>query len=113
MTFAGDVPKGWCAQLMRANFEHLIAAAGKAAEVAKLDDMSSDSLALLISCVGRKMVLGQKTADEIESVQNILGDKAHQVGFYSYGEISPITGVTKSCALHNQTMTITVISEKK
>ncbi|NRA47134.1 MAG: FIST C-terminal domain-containing protein [Oligoflexales bacterium] len=113
MTFAGDVPTGYCAQLMRANFDHIIDAAGEAAGIAKVDTGGRASFALLISCVGRKMILGQRTADEIESVQEKLGENTHQLGFYSYGEISPIVNIKDSCALHNQTMTITVISEKK
>ena len=33
-----------------------------------------------------------------------------QIGFYSYGEISPYT--TGSCDLHNQTMTLTTVTER-
>ena len=109
MTFAGDVPQGYEAQLMMANFDRLIAGAAEAAHNAE-SDKAATQLAVLISCVGRKMVLGQRVADEVESVQEILGDNAHQIGFYSYGEISPHVEVG-NCQLHNQTMTITTISE--
>ena len=36
---------------------------------------------------------------------------SHQVGFYSYGELCPQNGAS-CCELHNQTMTITTISER-
>ncbi|MEL6253716.1 MAG: FIST N-terminal domain-containing protein [Bacteroidota bacterium] len=113
MTFAGDVPEGYSAQLMMANFDRLVAGASEAAKFAlnkEEAEMESDTLAILISCVGRKMVLGQRTADEVESVMDIMGG-AKQIGFYSYGEISPHVEVG-NCQLHNQTMTITSITEK-
>ena len=112
MTFAGDLPTGFCTQLMRANLDHIVDAAGEAAKFANIAGNHETCFALLISCVGRKMVLGQRTADEVESVQEILGSHVKQLGFYSNGEISPIIHLDQSCALHNQTMTITVIGEK-
>ncbi len=69
-----------------------------------------DRLGILISCVGRKMVLGQRIGDEIEAVREIIGPDAFQTGFYSYGEISPHNKLG-SCELHNQTMTITMLGE--
>ena len=111
MTFAGDLPQGHKAQLMRANFERLIDGAGQAARVAGARGLDGRKLAVLISCVGRKMVLGQRTAEEVEAVASLLGQKVSQLGYYSYGEISPHVRLG-SCELHNQTMTITVLAEK-
>ena len=68
-------------------------------------------LAILISCVGRKLVLKQRVEEEVEAVSEILGAGAMLAGFYSYGEISPFTPGAK-CELHNQTMTITTLSER-
>jgi len=74
-----------------------------------LQDQSAQ-LALLISCVGRKLVLKQRVEEEVESVRDVLGDQAVFTGFYSYGEISPhMAG--DACELHNQTMTITTLFE--
>jgi hypothetical protein len=67
-------------------------------------------LAILISCVGRKLILKQRIEEELEGVRDVLGEQATLTGFYSYGEVSPFTrGV--QCELHNQTMTITTLSE--
>lgn len=112
MTFAGDLPEGHYAQLMKANFDRLIDGASGAAQSSynKLGS-STPEFALLISCVGRKLVLKQRVEEEVESVRDVLGDKAVLTGFYSYGEISPYA-VTGNCELHNQTMTITTFSEK-
>jgi hypothetical protein len=108
MTFAGDVPTGYLARLMRGNFDNLVDGAGKAAEAAAT---GKPCLAVLVSCIGRKLLMGQRIVEEVEIVSDVLGGKANLIGFYSYGEISP-HGFTGKCELHNQTMTITTISEK-
>lgn len=111
MTFAGDVPEGAYARLMKANFDRLIDGAMGAAKVSRQGlGASSPDLALLISCVGRKMVLKQRIEEELEGVRDILGDRTALTGFYSYGEISPFSQGEK-CSLHNQTMTVTTFLE--
>ncbi len=111
MTFAGDIPQGSYARLMKANFERLFDGAQGAAEIAlsKLGD--SAQLAILVSCVGRRIVLKQRIDDELESVNEVLGNNTIKCGFYSYGEISPLKS-GNGCHLHNQSMTITVFTEK-
>ena len=110
LTFAGDIPEGGQARLMKANFESLYDGASRAAanSIAVLKDKAQ--LALLISCVGRKLILKQHTEDEVESVRDVIGDGAVMTGFYSYGELGPDRR-GDSCYLHNQTMTITLFSE--
>ena len=112
MTFAGDMPMGEYARFMKANFERLIDGATLAAKTSyETLGAQTPELALLISCVGRRMVLKQRTEEEVESVREILGPEATLAGFYSYGEISPFTPSAR-CELHNQTMTITTLSER-
>src|SRR5512145_1657484 len=111
MTFAGDIPEGAYARFMKANFERLIDGANGAAVRSREGlGASAPELAILISCVGRKLVLKQRTEEEVEAVRDVLGGNPKLTGFYSYGEISPfMTGAP--CALHNQTMTITTFTE--
>jgi hypothetical protein len=111
MTFAGDIPEGAYARFMKANFERLIDGASGAA-VRSHEGLGGNSpeLAILISCVGRKLVLKQRTEEEVEAVRDALGGNPALTGFYSYGEISPFAS-GETCALHNQTMTITTITE--
>ncbi len=111
MTFAGDVPTGSYARFMKANFDRLIDGAIGAASASRLDgpDVAAE-LGLLISCVGRKLLLRQRVEEEVEGVRDVLGETAALTGFYSYGEISP-TVTTGRCELHNQTMTITTLAE--
>lgn len=111
MIFAGDVPQGYSAQLMRGNFDRLIEGAADAARQAHLAE-TQPSVAVLVSCIGRKLLLGQRIYEEIEAVQDVLGAGIPLTGFYSYGEVSP--HIATHCAeLHNQTMTITIFSESK
>jgi hypothetical protein len=112
MTFAGDIPNGHLAQLMRANFDRLIEGAYGAARnsIAANDDLAEPGLVVAISCVGRRLVLGERAEEEVESTLRAFPDGTRQVGFYSYGEIAP-SGLGR-CDLHNQTMTLTTIAER-
>ncbi len=113
MTFAGDMPEGAYAKLMKANFERLVEGASGAAGLTKSSlDIGKPELAILISCIGRKLVLKERVEEETEAVRSILGDLAVMTGFYSYGEISPTAPTEKQCRLHNQTMTITTFMEE-
>jgi hypothetical protein len=113
MTFAGDVPEGDYVRLMKANFERLVDGAGGAASMTHQSLKGTNPvLAILISCIGRKLVLKQRIEEETERVQEVLGKTTVMTGFYSYGEICPVTPTEKQCDLHNQTMTITTFSER-
>lgn len=111
MIFAGDIPEGSKVKFMMANFDRLIDAAGIAAKrsVEQLINFKPE-LAILISCVGRRIVLASRTDEEIEAVQSEIGMNVPITGFYSYGEISPMSD-SVGCQLHNQTMTITCLQE--
>lgn len=110
MTFAGEMPTGSQVQLMRASYDNLIQGASKAAVNSQQCGAANPQFAICVSCVGRRIVLGQRTEEEVEEVQGILGDQTKITGFYSYGEIAPFSKEQTS-QLHNQTMTITTLSE--
>lgn len=110
MTFAGDIPQGSRVRFMRANFDRLVTAAAEAATNAICGDQFKPEYALLISCVGRKLILQSRVEEEVDSVAEVFGEKTLLSGFYSYGELSPVFS-EGSCQLHNQTMTITTFHE--
>jgi hypothetical protein len=111
MIFAGDVPVGSKVRFMRSNFDNIIDAAGEAAQNCLSEFKHKNAkLAVLISCVGRKMILHKRVDEEVEAVMNELSKDVVNIGFYSYGEISPLH-IKSSCQLHNQTMTITTFDE--
>jgi hypothetical protein len=112
MTFAGNLPVGSKVQLMKANFDKLIDGAADAATISRQGlENNEPELALLVSCVGRKLILGQRVEEEIEEASSVLGANTTIAGFYSYGEIAPY-GTGDICQLHNQSMTITTLREK-
>ncbi len=110
MTFAGNIPVGSTVRLMKGNMDKLIEASSNAAMKISKQQSNQTQLALLVSCVGRRIVLGDRIEEELEVVQEIFGDNTILCGFYSYGEISP-TLENVACELHNQTMTITTLYE--
>jgi hypothetical protein len=110
LIFAGDMPRGYHAQLMQANFDRLLDGAEGAAEAATRRSGGEALLSIAISCVGRRLVLGERTEDELEATLARLPEGIAQIGFYSYGEISPL--VDGTCDLHNQTMTLTTLAER-
>ena len=112
LTLAGAIDDGGYLKLMHASTDRLVNGAESAAKAAeKMHSAGGDSLAILVSCVGRKLVMGDRVEEEVEAVAEVFGSKATLAGFYSYGEISPFTPGS-ACHLHNQTMTITWMGEK-
>lgn len=108
MTFAGDVPQGSYAQLMRAVGDELLDGAAAAAAAADTP-ARKPALTIAVSCVGRRDVLGEDVEEELDEIQSVLGSDVPQVGFYSYGEVAPSGLLT--CELHNETMTLTALHE--
>jgi hypothetical protein len=109
MAFTDDVPEGSTAQLMRGTTERLVDAAQTAAATARLPG-DKPGLAIVVSCVGRRLYLGQRVEEELEAVHAELGSTCSIAGFYSYGELAPVPG--GDCVLHNMTMAITVLRER-
>jgi hypothetical protein len=111
MRFAGNLPQGSKVRLMKGSFDRLIEGSSTAAKNTILcADEIGPELAILVSCVGRKLILQDRTDEEVQAVQQIFGEQTCLAGFYSYGEISPFNPASH-CELHNQTMTITTFSE--
>lgn len=111
MTFAGNIPEGSFVRLLKGNIDKLIDASSTAALAIQKKTDQQNQLVFLISCVGRRIVLGDRVEEELEVVREVFGKNTLLCGFYSYGEISPMKN-DFACDLHNQTMTITTIFEE-
>lgn len=98
-------------QISVAELDRLISGAQAAAELALGGTGQRPGLALLVSCVGRRLVMAGRVDEEVEAVADVFGAGTVMAGFYSYGEISPLL-TSADCRLHNQTMTITTLSEQ-
>jgi hypothetical protein len=114
LTLAGDIEQGGFLKLMHATTDSLVDGAHEAASAVGLDGAGQGrtGLALLVSCVGRKLVMGPRVDEEVDAVAEVFGRQTHVTGFYSNGEISPALGGQLECHLHNQTMTVTHLSEQ-
>jgi hypothetical protein len=110
MTFVGDMPVGTKVRFMHANIAELTNAASEAAKISMQDNNIEPNFSLLVSCVGRKLVMGNNAVDEVNAVIQSVGNNTKVAGFYSYGEIAPFND-GGNCQLHNQTMTITSFYE--
>ena len=108
--FAGDIPQGSTVRLMKTNVDNLIDGSSLVANTIRPYN-EKRSLALTVSCSGRRSVLKQLVDEEIEALHNILGENSQIAGYYSFGEIAPFTDDILNCKLHNQTITLTVIYE--
>ncbi len=111
LTLAGDIVEGGFLRLMAASTNALVDGAEAAAAAAqKMFKKGEPCLAMLVSCIGRKLVMGGRVDEEVEAVGNVFGKHCVLTGFYSNGEISPYLN-SPECKLHNQTMTVTCLSD--
>jgi hypothetical protein len=110
MILAGDILEGSKVQLMMTNLDQIVNVAETVALTALESRKNKPELAILVSCIGRKLVLDQRVEEEVEEIIEVLGNEPRICGLYSYGEIAPFNG-EKKCQLHNQTITVTLISE--
>ena len=111
MVFAGDVPQGARVRLMRAGLQELVNAAGDASREASAKNFKKPGFALAMNCVGRRLVLGHRADEEIESILSGFSSDIPLIGFYSYGEFSPMNHAGLECDLHNQTVVLTIFEE--
>ncbi|MCA9640637.1 MAG: FIST C-terminal domain-containing protein, partial [Myxococcales bacterium] len=107
MRFAGDVPEGHLARFMFSSTARLVDGAAVAAQRALEQHGGTPQLAILVSCVGRRLLMAQEAEDELDAVVEPLRD-CKLSGFYANGEICH---TMPGEALHNQTMTVTLLSE--
>jgi hypothetical protein len=113
ITFTGDVHEGDTARLMRSTIERLVDGAQDAYD-AVAEHSGEGMVMLTVSCVGRRLAMGPRTDEELEGIATLSAQDQPspvQIGFYSYGELSPGSAGAGGCSLHNQTMTLTVLRE--
>jgi hypothetical protein len=113
LTFAGNLPEGWMAQLMHAEPLDLITAAAEAAKGNALDALATTQASILISCIGRRLVLGNRSAEEVLTLKHALGGSPAIAGFYSYGEFATPEQDGAKPRLYNQSMTVFSLTEAK
>ncbi|MEQ9308581.1 MAG: FIST N-terminal domain-containing protein [Balneolaceae bacterium] len=103
-----EINEGETLSFMRAEFDDPFEGVVNAS-LSALENVSEPQLAIIISCIGRKLLFGQSIQTEIDIIKEGLGNSPTLIGFYSYGEICP---TKKTFAqLNHQMITITTLSE--
>jgi len=97
---------------MRTTNERLVLAAGVAiGRASERLPVDRPALVVSVSCLGRRLLLGERTDEEVETVLEGVPRGSAHVGFYSNGEIAAGAEGAPS-ELHNQTITITTFCER-
>ncbi len=114
------MPEGWGAQLMRGNLDRLVEGAARAGDLAQttfsasfgapLEAGPDQALALLVRCIGRHLLLGQRAEEELRAVGAAVGSGFTRVGFCSHGEVAPDCR-SGLAMLQNQTTAVTLLAE--
>lgn len=115
ITCAAEVPVGAEINLMIGSKEEAIAAAKKAAGIAKEQLQGTAPAAILMfNCIARCKLFGRYANDEIKAIKSVLGEDVPLIGFYTYGEIAPfgISGKYRKAYFHNETAVVIAIGEK-
>jgi hypothetical protein len=116
ITFAAAIPEGKYVTITTASRNSIIGGSASASKQAKETFKGKKiDLMLIFDCIGRKLVLGKRTQEEITAVQNTLGKNIPMIGFFTYGEIGPIDKRVKelqSTRYHNQTTIVFLMGEK-
>jgi hypothetical protein len=107
--FLADVPEGSEVQITQAVRHDVIDGVGRAVSdaVARYPGQHP-SAAMLFSCTGRKLVLGTQTRREAELVRECLPVGLPFCGFYTFGEIGPLSPYTEP-RYHNTTFVTLVM----
>ena len=109
ITFAGEIPEGVMVNLTCGDRPSILQAAQTAARNAQSAIVEADpEIIFCFSCMARKIVLGRRTKEEIEAVRSELGRQVPMVGFYSYGEFSPVGPAARNY-MHNESITLSVL----
>ena len=110
--FAVPVQEGQVVQLTEVTREGMISDVRQTLKRGSLSlsDEWQTTAGLVFSCATRKHILGTQTTEEIELLQAHLPPGTALMGFYSFGEISPLEKGRQSL-LHNCTFITLLIGE--
>ena len=116
ITLAASIPEGGAITLTTASRGDIINGAEMAAQQAKESlEGAAPKAILMFSCVGRNLVLGRRTEEEVAAVKKVLGEDVPLIGFYTYGEIGPIDKMEPHLSVtkfHNETVVVWVLGSK-
>ncbi len=106
----GGIPRGHSVQVCLARPEDMVAEVRTIAEAASASGKGA-AAALVISCSGRKVLLGEQIKHETSALTEAFAPDLPLAGFTSFGEIAPLRradGYTRNL-FHNMTYVLLVI----
>ena len=112
ITFFGDIPDQAVIKIAEAGYEDILAAS-KTSFMNALDNYpgAEPSAILFFSCVARRQILGTRAKEEYQNIKLCLTDYLPACGFYSYGEIAPIEGISQM-QFHNETFVTLILGNR-
>jgi hypothetical protein len=105
LILGGDIPAGGQLRILSAARTEVLAGAKAATELA-CRGLPNPDVALLFNCMSRKVSLGPRYKDEYAGALSLLPAELPKVGFYTFGELSPMHGVTEH---HESTYTLALL----
>ncbi len=105
LLLGGEVAVGMQVHLTRTVKDDLLRGAVEAVEEA-CKKVPRPDVAFIFGCAGRKLLLGPHYQQEMAGAFARLGREVPKVGFYTYGELSPVHNVT---IYHDETFTIALV----
>jgi small ligand-binding sensory domain FIST len=106
VTFWGGIHAGDRVRLGMGNDVSLVRTASELSGAAATAETTE--AAILLSCVGREAVLGEKADQEVAAIHRALGGIALS-GFFTFGEIGPTPG--GELAFYNHTAILVLLTE--
>lgn len=108
----GGIEEGKRVQVCQATPEDLIAEVKSIAQTVDKQEFTPVA-ALIVSCAGRKWLLGSGIEKEVQALKDNLDDELPLAGFPSFGEIAPLKinhGYSRNL-FHNMTYVLTLIGQ--
>lgn len=111
LILASDIPENSVVRVMNCTDEEILDGVDEVVDRLRNKTIlpESNALSICVSCMGRKVVMGELTSEESRILYGRLGQGISQVGFYAFGEISTMSHGAPH--VHNQTITLILIRE--
>lgn len=111
ITVLGGMPVGARVQICEASHADVVGGVDEALRGLPLDTFQPVA-ALVVSCAGRKWILGDRGQEELQRLQARLGNRLPLAGFPSFGEVGPFRredGSYTATQFHNVTFVLCLI----
>jgi hypothetical protein len=114
LIYSADIPEQSHVRLMMSSRETILSSASRAA-VQSLNCLNGKKplFALVFNSVARKKLLRFQAKEEVQTIQQALGESVPLAGFYSYGEQAPLGAAMHrgQSHFHNESVVVVTVAE--